>query len=166
MTFSIAASALHAVLTGGYAIDVAIAFKINLLSLVVCIIVYVVLAIQAKRLKSPVLRVEGRSWLIDSAISLAAVLAMIMIYFANKRGYAKLALYIDPIVTIFSSGSHHAGPELCKAAGNSWEPPLLHLSRKTLNRLRKNTSSMKGSENPSSLPSSKGAGSLSRSIST
>ena len=101
MTFSIAASAFHAVLTGGYAIDVAIAFKINLLSLVVCIIVYVVLAIQAKRLKSPVLRVEGRSWLIDSAISLAAVLAMIMIYFANKRGYAKLALYIDPIVTIF-----------------------------------------------------------------
>ncbi len=101
MTFSIAASALRAILTGGYAIDVDIALHINLLSLVVCLIVYVVLAIQAKRLKSPMLRVEARSWFIDSVISLAAVLAMGLIYFANKRGYTKLALYIDPIVTIF-----------------------------------------------------------------
>ena len=101
MTFSIAASAVHAILTGGYAIDVNIAFKINLLSLVVCLIVYGIIAVQAKRLKSPVLRVEGRSWLIDSFISLAAVLAMVLIFFANKKGYAKFALYIDPIVTIF-----------------------------------------------------------------
>ncbi len=101
MTFSIAASALRAILTGGYTIDVDIALHINLLSLVVCLIVYAVLAIQATRLKSPMLRVEARSWLIDSVISLAAVLAMVLIYFANKRGYAKLALYIDPIVTIF-----------------------------------------------------------------
>lgn len=101
MTFSIAASAIHAILTGGYAIEVNIAFKINLLSLVVCLIVYGVLALQARKLKSPVLRVEARSWLIDSAISFAAVLAMILIFFANKRGYAKLAGYIDPIVTIF-----------------------------------------------------------------
>ena len=101
MTFSIAFSALRAILTGGYVIDVNIAFKINLISLVVCLIVYGILTIQAKRLKSPVLRVEARSWLIDSAISFAAVLAMIMIFFANKNGYTKLALYIDPIVTIF-----------------------------------------------------------------
>ena len=101
MTFSIAASALHAILTGGYAIDVNIAFKINVISLVVCLIVYAILAIQAKRLNSPVLRVEARSWLIDAAISFAAVLAMVLIFFANKRGYTKLALYIDPIVTIF-----------------------------------------------------------------
>ncbi len=101
MTFSIAASAMHAILSGGYAIDVNIAFKINVLSLVVCIIAYGVLIIQAKRLKSPVLRVEARSWLIDSFISLAAVLAMVLILLANKKGYAQLALYIDPIVTIF-----------------------------------------------------------------
>ncbi|HKL60402.1 MAG TPA: cation transporter [Sphaerochaeta sp.] len=101
MTFSIAASALRAILTGGYAIDVGIALKINILSLVVCLIAYGVLALQAKRLKSPVLQVEARSWLIDSAISLAAVLAMILIFFANKKGYTKLALYIDPIVTVF-----------------------------------------------------------------
>jgi len=100
MTFSIATSALRAILTGGYAIDVNIALKINLISLVVCLIVYSVLRIQAKRLKSPVLRIEARSWLIDSVISFAAVLAMILIFFANKRGYARLALYIDPIVTI------------------------------------------------------------------
>ncbi len=101
MTFSIAASALYAILTGGYAIDVNIALKINILSLAVCLVVYGVLAIQAKKLNSPVLRVEGRSWLIDSAISLAAVLAMVLIVFANKKGYTNLALYIDPIVTIF-----------------------------------------------------------------
>lgn len=101
MTFSIAVSALHAILQGGYAIDVNIAFKINLLSLAVCLIVYGIVTVQAKKLKSQVLRVEGRSWLIDSAISLAAVIAMVLIFFANKKGYDKLALYIDPIVTIF-----------------------------------------------------------------
>lgn len=100
MTFSIAASAVHAILTGGYAIDVDIALKINVLSLVVCLIVYSILRIQANRLKSPVLRVEARSWLIDSAISFAAVLAMVLINLANKNGHARLALYIDPIVTI------------------------------------------------------------------
>lgn len=101
MTFAIAVGAVHALFTGGYTIDVGIAFRISLLSLVVCVIVYAVLAIQAKSLLSPVLRVEARSWLIDSAISLASVLAMVLIHFANKAGHAQLALYIDPIVTIF-----------------------------------------------------------------
>jgi predicted Co/Zn/Cd cation transporter (cation efflux family) len=101
MTFSIAASAFRAILTGGYTIDVSIAFKVNMISLVLCVIVYGVLVVQAKRLKSPMLRVEARSWLIDSAISFAAVLAMLLIFYANKKGYTKLARYIDPIVTIF-----------------------------------------------------------------
>lgn len=101
MTFAIALSAARALFTGGYTINVTIAFWVNLLSLVVCVIVYAVLAVQAKRLRSPVLRVESRSWLIDSGISLAAVIAMVLIHVATSRGYTSLARYIDPMVTIF-----------------------------------------------------------------
>ncbi|WP_320127451.1 cation transporter [uncultured Sphaerochaeta sp.] len=100
MNAMIAIGALKAILQGGYLIETSLALKVSFISMIVCIVVWQVLARFSKKLNSPVLKAESRSWLIDSALSLASVLAIFVIGVAQQKGYTTLALYIDPAITI------------------------------------------------------------------
>lgn len=100
MNFSLAFGALSSVLKGGYLIDTSLALAFSLVSLIVCLIVWQVLSRFAKKLHSPVLQAEARSWFLDSALSSASVLSILCIGIAQKTGHLSLAYYIDPVITI------------------------------------------------------------------
>ena len=100
MIFAIGGGAILSLCTGGHVIEVSIALKVSVISLVGCVAVWALLSHQAKRLQSPVLKMESRSWFIDSVISLAAVLAMVLIHFFTKAGNTTASAYIDPAMTL------------------------------------------------------------------
>ena len=85
---------------GGYAIDVALAFNVSVLSLVICSIVWATLAHFAKKLASPMLRSESKAWLMDTMLSLAAVLAIALVWVIRQTSWAYLQTYIDPALTL------------------------------------------------------------------
>lgn len=100
MILGIGGAAVVSLCTGGNSIDVSIALRVSIISLVGCIAVWSILFFQAKRLQSPVLKTESRSWFVDSIISFAAVLSMVLIHLFNEAGYVKASDYVDPIMTI------------------------------------------------------------------
>jgi predicted Co/Zn/Cd cation transporter (cation efflux family) len=100
MNFSLAFGAMGSIINGGYLIDTSLALGFSAISLVVCVSVWQILSRFAKKLHSPVLRAEARSWFLDSAISFASLLAISGIALAHKSGHLALAYYIDPIITI------------------------------------------------------------------
>lgn len=100
MVLTIGSSAFLSLFSGGYVISVDIALPIAGLSFVVCAVVYAMLKREAKILKSPVLRSESKAWLLDTLLSLASLLAMLVAYIASKYSLSALMRYIDPALTL------------------------------------------------------------------
>ncbi|MGB4406420.1 MAG: cation transporter [Sphaerochaeta sp.] len=93
----IAIGALKAILQGGYLIEASLALMVSFISMIVCIAVLQVLARFSKKLNSPDLKAESRSWLIDSALSLASALAVLVMGFAQGKGYTTWPLQYPAI---------------------------------------------------------------------
>ena len=100
MVFTIACISTLAMFRGGYTIEHGTALTVSAISLVVCALVWIALAHLAKKLKSPTLRSESKAWFLDTALSLASVLAIASIFLINQTSYAYLAVYIDPALTL------------------------------------------------------------------
>jgi predicted Co/Zn/Cd cation transporter (cation efflux family) len=100
MNLSIAYGAIVAIIKGGYLIDTTLALGFSLVSVFVCLATYLILSHFAKKLHSPVLKAEARSWFLDTGISLASVFAIAGIGIAQKTGHQAIAFYIDPVITL------------------------------------------------------------------
>lgn len=100
MVLIVGFTAFQSLFSGGYEISVDITLPLSIFSLIVCAIVHTVLKREAIRLKSPVLKAESKAWLLDTLLSLASMLAMLIAHIAAKFFWTALMRYIDPCLTL------------------------------------------------------------------
>ncbi len=100
MNFVLAYFAVKTLLSGGAYIGVDAATMYTAISVVVCALVYVILRSAAKRHVSPVLSAEAKSWLNDTMLSIAVLLAFLGIILLPETRFAFIVPYIDSGMTL------------------------------------------------------------------
>jgi len=93
-------NAVKDILLGGYDVNASIAMVVTGVSVFVCLAVAFMLSQHAKRLKSPIMKAEARSWVNDSIISIAVLFAFLLMKILKSTGHDNLARYIDPSITL------------------------------------------------------------------
>lgn len=91
---------VQAIFQGGYMINTGIALTFAGISMTVCFAVYIVLSRNAKKLGSPMLKNEAISWLNDTFLSGAMLIALAVMSILERTRFAYLAPYTDPAVSI------------------------------------------------------------------
>lgn len=98
--FALGHNAFKDILLGGYDVNASIAIAITAVSIVVCLAVALMLSHHAKKLNSPIMKAEARSWVNDSIISIAVLIAFILMKLLKSSGHDNIAKYIDPSITL------------------------------------------------------------------
>ncbi len=93
-------NAVTSLFTGGYRVEANLGMIFTLLSIFGCSIVWSILHQNAKKLGSPMLKAEARSWINDTLLSVAVLLSFSLMYLLDKAGRGDIANYIDPLITI------------------------------------------------------------------
>lgn len=96
LNLSLLFSAIKAITTGGYLVNGGFVIPYEIVSIVVCLTVYVVLKYQGIKLRSPLLKAESISWLNDGLISIAVLISYIIASLINN----KFSYYVDSLVTL------------------------------------------------------------------
>lgn len=100
MMLVIGSNAAKSLAHGGYIISVSIALPVSALSLVVCFIIWMLLKTKARTLSSPLLRSESKAWMLDTLLSLASVIAILLVMLFSKGRLSSVSSYIDPALTL------------------------------------------------------------------
>ncbi|MFA6913763.1 MAG: cation diffusion facilitator family transporter, partial [Endomicrobiia bacterium] len=100
MNFVLAYFAVKTLISGGAHIGVNAAMIYTAISVVVCALVYVVLKSASKKYGSPVLSAEAKSWLNDTMLSIAVLMAFLGIIFLSGTYLSFIVPYIDSGMTL------------------------------------------------------------------
>lgn len=93
-------NAIKSLFSGGYRVEANLGMIFTGLSIVGCSIVWCILYRNAKKLSSPMLKAEARSWINDTLLSVAVLLSFFIMWLLDRTGHSNIANYIDPIITI------------------------------------------------------------------
>lgn len=97
---SLAYQAIRGIINGGNYIDLNAASFYTIASIIVCCVVAALLNRWARKLDSPVLRAEARSWLTDTLISASVFAAFIAMRLLERTQAAWFVPYVDPLITL------------------------------------------------------------------
>lgn len=100
MNFVLAYFAVKTLLSGGAHIGIDSATIYTSISVVVCTFVYIILKSASKKHHSPVLSAEAKSWLNDTMLSIAVLIAFFGIIFLPETRFAFIVPYIDSGMTL------------------------------------------------------------------
>jgi len=100
MNFVLAYFAVKTLFAGGANIGVDSATIYTTISVIVCAFVYIVLKRASKKYTSPVLSAEAKSWLNDTLLSIAILIALLGIIFLPRTSFAFIVPYIDSGMTL------------------------------------------------------------------
>ena len=100
MNTILASGAIESIREGGRRVEATVALAFTAISIVGCLIVYVLLRREGKRLNSPILRAESKSWLNDTLISVSVLISFGIMAVLDHFGYSNIANMIDPVITI------------------------------------------------------------------
>ncbi len=100
MNFILGSSALTALFSGGYRTEANLGMIFTGLSIVGCAIVWKILYTNARKMGSPLLFAEARSWINDTLLSVAVLLSFAIMAILDRTGHPEIAAYIDPLITI------------------------------------------------------------------
>ena len=100
MNSILASEAVESLFHGGRRVEASIGLAFTILSIVGCTGVYFFLKREAKKLNSPLLKAESRSWLNDILISVAVLVSFAVMAVFDRIGLSEEAMMIDPIITV------------------------------------------------------------------
>jgi predicted Co/Zn/Cd cation transporter (cation efflux family) len=92
--------AVKTLISGGAHIGVDAATIYTSISVAVCALVYIILKSASKKYTSPVLSAEAKSWLNDTLLSIAILIALFGIIFLPRTSFAFIVPYIDSGMTL------------------------------------------------------------------
>ena len=100
MNIVLGVNAVTSLFSGGYRVEANLGIVFTLLSIFGCFIVWTILYQNAKKLNSPMLKAESRSWINDTLLSVAVLLSFSIMYVLDRMGRGDIANYIDPVITL------------------------------------------------------------------
>lgn len=100
INLSLVYQAIQNIIRGGSEINIYSAGAYTLVSIIICSVVAVLLRIASRKIDSPVLRAEARSWMTDTLISTSVLTAFIGMRLLQNTHMAWLIPYIDPLITL------------------------------------------------------------------
>ena len=93
-------NAVRNIVGGGYRVNASIALAFTFVSAIICFIVAYVLVLYSKRLSSPILKAESKSWINDALLSVAVLISFGAMGVLDRLGLGEIAKYIDPAITL------------------------------------------------------------------
>ncbi len=123
----VALSAVKSLASGGGYVELRGALAYEIVSTAFCMAVAWAMAIRAKKLSSPILRAETRSWFVDGLLSFGVLAAFGGASALERTQLSRLGAYVDPVITIllFIALLPSLGGQLVRALGEllSAAPP-------------------------------------------
>lgn len=93
-------SAIEDVIAGGHMIDTRQAFLYGVICTLICLGISFYERKLCRRIVSPLLVVDSRSWMIDGLLSVTATVAFLSAMILQNTGWQEGVLYIDPFLVI------------------------------------------------------------------
>lgn len=93
-------NALHSIFSGGTHVNLSLVLIYTAISIFICIVITVFLKQISRRHNSPVLIAEAHSWLNDTLLSIAVLIAFLLTFILEKTPAAFFIPYIDPGITL------------------------------------------------------------------
>lgn len=93
-------NAIETIISGGNNIVVSVAAVYTVISAVLCILIAIFLKLLSRKIYSPLLAAEAKSWLYDGLLSIAVLAAFSVIIIFKNTAYAFIIPYVDPAVSL------------------------------------------------------------------
>ena len=97
------ASALVALLNGGREVMAGMASLFALISLLGCVLTWLLLKRRQAEFQSALIGAEARQWQMDSVLSAAVLLGFVLAWALQRAGHPQWAAYADPLLVIAAS---------------------------------------------------------------
>lgn len=91
------------VLAGGNSIDAGFAIGYSIISSIGCLLIYGYMRRLSKSMNSDIVKAESSQWLMDTILSVGVFVGFIISLVLIKIGFARLSVYVDPIMVILTS---------------------------------------------------------------